>query len=93
MAIIFEQNYGKAPQNKRITKPCTSSVNMHGIATAPEALRSTFAKSFRDGPENGGKEAADVKKELIDNTDKERGAVRRICADTCSIVLRIHVMR
>lgn len=72
MAIIFEGKHENAPQNKRITEPCTWFVNMHGIAQAPEALRSTFAKSFRDGPGNGGKEAADDNAEFdqfIDNTE------------------------
>lgn len=47
-------------------------VNLHVIAQVTVALRSTFAKSFRDGLGNGGKEAADDNeefKQFFDNTD------------------------
>ena len=75
---------------------------MHGgcqparYRTSNRSITEYLCGSFRDGPGEGGKEEIDDNAEYdqcIDNTDKEGGAVRRICADTCSIVLRIHVVR
>ena len=52
-------------------------VNLHVIAQVTVALRSTFAKSFRDGLGNGGKEAADDNAEFeqfFDNTGMSYGS-------------------
>lgn len=66
------KNDEKTPENKRITEPCTWFVNMHVIAKHCKMLPGKFAKSFRDGLGNGGKEAADDNeefKQFFDNTD------------------------